>query len=85
MKNLTLCGYSLSIPISFCPAGYLVRHAYDYGIGRGPIFLDDVDCSGDEERLIDCEHNEISVHDCDHYQDAGVYCSPRGIIPNNAH
>ncbi|CAI8029055.1 Neurotrypsin, partial [Geodia barretti] len=57
--------------------GYLVRHAYDYGIGRGPIFLDDVDCSGDEERLIDCEHNEISVHNCNHYHDAGVYCSPR--------
>ncbi|CAI8029058.1 Galectin-3-binding protein, partial [Geodia barretti] len=59
--------------------GYLVRYAYDYGIGRGPIFLNDVDCSGDEERLIDCEHNEISVRDCDHFQDAGVYCSPTSI------
>ena len=90
MENLTLCGYSLSLslslslPISFCPAGYPVYNAY-YGRGRGPIFLENVDCSGDEERLIDCEHNGISVHDCYHYQDAGVYCSPRGIIPNNAH
>ena len=57
-----------------------MRYAYyDYGMGRGPIFLDDVDCSGDEERLIDCEHNGISVHDCYHFEDAGVNCSLRGI------
>ena len=66
---------TLSLPISFCPAGYPVYDA-GYGMGTGPIFLDDVDCSGDEERLIDCEHNGISVHNCRHYQDAGVYCSP---------
>ena len=82
MKNLTLCGYSLSLPISFCPAGYPVRYAY--GMGRGPIFMHNVDCSGDEERLIDCEYNGFSVHGCYHFRDAGMYCSPRGI-PNNAH
>ena len=81
MENLTLCGYSLSLslslslPISFCPAGYPVYNAY-YGRGRGPIFMDDVDCSGDEERLIDCEHKGISDHNCRHFEYAGVYCSP---------
>ena len=42
--------------------------------GTGSIFLDDVDCIGNESRLIDCSHNSLGMHDCTHADDAGVHC-----------
>jgi deleted-in-malignant-brain-tumors protein 1 len=47
-----------------------------YGAGTGPIFLDNVDCVGTEERLFDCVHQGANVHNCRHYEDAGVFCQP---------
>ena len=45
-----------------------------FGGGSGAIFLDDVQCSGQEERLEHCRHLGIGVHNCDHSDDAGVAC-----------
>ena len=47
--------------------------------GTGQIVLDDLQCTGNESRLIDCPHNGLGNHNCDHSQDAGVRCIP-GII-----
>ena len=44
--------------------------------GTGQIVLDDLDCTGNESRLIDCPHRGLGRHDCDHTDDAGVRCSP---------
>ncbi|XP_034564501.1 deleted in malignant brain tumors 1 protein-like [Notolabrus celidotus] len=58
------CGTALSAPLS--------AH---FGEGSGPIWLDDVACSGRESSLTDCGHGEFGQHDCDHSDDAGVVCS----------
>ena len=47
--------------------------------GTGPIFLDEVTCSGDETILSNCTHRGISVHNCYHSEDAGVIC-PQGVV-----
>ena len=49
-----------------------------FGQGSGPIYLGDVQCSGDETRLIDCNHGGIGGYDtCSHSDDAGVSCQLR--------
>ncbi len=41
--------------------------------GTGPIYLDNVACSGNEERLIDCLYDP-HTEDCDHTEDIGIRC-----------
>ena len=45
-----------------------------FGSGSGPIFLDQVGCTGDEATLGECPSNPVGVHDCHHFEDAGVGC-----------
>ena len=45
-----------------------------FGGGSGAVFLDDVVCSGMEERLEHCSHSGIQVNDCGHSEDVGVIC-----------
>ncbi|XP_068583968.1 neurotrypsin isoform X1 [Cebidichthys violaceus] len=47
-----------------------------FGQGVGPIFLDGVQCSGNELSLEECPHNIWEQHNCDHMEDAGVSCNP---------
>ncbi|XP_038048478.1 deleted in malignant brain tumors 1 protein-like isoform X2 [Patiria miniata] len=51
-----------------------------FGAGTGEILLDDVSCSGGEERLTECSHNGIGMHNCNHGEDAGVVCN--GVAAN---
>ena len=51
-----------------------------YGPGTGPIFLDDVGCSGNETNLFECPHRGFGIpKSWDHNWDAGVVC-PQGAV-----
>ena len=44
-----------------------------------PIWLDDMNCTGDENRLVNCEHPPWGVHNArgDHVEDVGLRCALR--------
>uniref|UniRef100_A0A8C3P1N1 Soluble scavenger receptor cysteine-rich domain-containing protein SSC5D n=1 Tax=Cyanoderma ruficeps TaxID=181631 RepID=A0A8C3P1N1_9PASS len=46
-----------------------------YGRGSGPIWLDDVTCTGEEPDLFRCAHRTWGQHNCHHGEDAGVVCA----------
>ena len=45
-----------------------------FGHGLTTIHLDDIECVGNEGRLIDCPHSGVGQHNCHHAEDAGVIC-----------
>ena len=49
-----------------------------FGRGTGQIWLDDVQCVGDEIAISDCYHRGWNVHNCGHHSDVGVLCRPKG-------
>ena len=58
---------------TFCVVATAFRYPR-FGQGEGPIHLDNVQCTGEEESLLDCRHRGIGIHSCGHYEDASVLC-----------
>ncbi|XP_067665056.1 scavenger receptor cysteine-rich type 1 protein M130-like [Haliotis asinina] len=50
-----------------------------YGQGKGPIWMDNLGCRGNESHLQDCPFNGFAIQNCRHTEDAGVECS--GVLP----
>ncbi len=44
-----------------------------------PIWLDNVQCVGNETKLIDCPSNEVGVNNCSHRNDIGLRCGKKII------
>ena len=60
-----------------CKCLYLGATYYSnahFGQGIGPIFLDNVRCSGAEAQLISCSYSTLTSSDY-HFEDAGVRCT----------
>ena len=51
------------------------------------IWLDEVDCSIFDLRILDCSHNGIGVEDCSHYEDIMIRCiaSPTATSDSSKH
>ncbi|CAC5422954.1 Neurotrypsin,Scavenger receptor cysteine-rich type 1 protein M130,Deleted in malignant brain tumors 1 protein,Coadhesin,Thrombospondin-1,Mucin-like protein,Hemicentin-1,Thrombospondin-2,Scavenger receptor cysteine-rich domain-containing group B protein,Soluble scavenger receptor cysteine-rich domain-containing protein SSC5D [Mytilus coruscus] len=47
---------------------------YTAGHGNGTIWLDDVNCNGNENRIEYCQHRGWNVQNCGHGEDVGVRC-----------
>ncbi|KAK1877649.1 Scavenger receptor cysteine-rich type 1 protein M130 [Dissostichus eleginoides] len=62
-----------------CGSALWAPHSAHYGQGNGPIWLDDVGCSGSESSVTECTHPGFGTHNCRHSEDAGVFCSDAGL------
>ena len=56
-------------------SGGVIVDPEEFGYGCGQIWLNDVECQGNEATLAACEHPPLGVNDCSHEHDAGVWCS----------
>ncbi|XP_033736551.1 deleted in malignant brain tumors 1 protein-like [Pecten maximus] len=56
--------------------GGTYKHSAQFGAGSEPTWMDNVECSGDEPRLMDCDFPGWQIENCGHIEDAGVVCKP---------
>ncbi|XP_060075932.1 neurotrypsin-like [Ylistrum balloti] len=62
-------------------SGGIVASEAAFGKGKGPIWMDQVTCTGSEYRLAECEHPGWREEDCSHWEDVGVICDIDNNIP----
>ncbi|PFX30127.1 Deleted in malignant brain tumors 1 protein [Stylophora pistillata] len=56
-----------------------------FGRGTGRIWLNDVQCVGNETSTLQCNHSGWGVNICGHHEDAGVMCRPKGVLCTLSH
>jgi len=77
----TVCddGFTDAAAIVICYSlgfGYVGRktNVDIYGVGKGEIWIDDINCGGTERHIGECSHRGWGVHDCTHAEDVAVSC-----------
>jgi len=79
------------ILLAFTHTGASVVSAGVFGPGSGPVFLDEVVCTGTEQGLMECAHAGIGNHICgravlggliqsEHDFDVSILCKGTGIF-----
>lgn len=62
--------------LGYATATSAIQGTSRYGTGTGPIYLDNVGCTGLEANIALCPSSGVEVHNCSHKNDAGIICSP---------
>lgn len=52
----------------------LTRGEFGQGAPASPVWLDEVTCTGAEQRIEECAHAGWGVSNCGHKEDVGVKC-----------
>lgn len=76
LEILSLPTTSIHIHI---PIGAIAIGRARFGPGTGPIYLDNVICSGRERELLDCLHLGVGINNCQHTEDAAVFCQRKPV------
>ena len=73
LSVLTLfCTYIVAEPV------YGLESSDSFGAGSGPIWLDDVKCTGTESNILSCPQLALgSDHNCQHNEDSGIKCQSK--------
>ncbi|XP_060980844.1 antigen WC1.1-like [Dama dama] len=58
-----------------CGQALNAKRSAHFGVGSGPIWLDDLNCTGKESHVWRCPSRGWGRHACRHKEDAGVVCS----------
>lgn len=59
------------------PGAVNAYYSAKFGRGNGPIWMDDLQCTGKENSLAECGHRGWGMlRYCTHSDDAGVICDP---------
>lgn len=69
-----LCSICSTNKLLFILLGGNIFSEMEFGAGRGPIFLDYLQCEGHEDQLMDCP-SLYFLSQCSHAEDVGIRCN----------
>ncbi|CAI8058179.1 Deleted in malignant brain tumors 1 protein, partial [Geodia barretti] len=77
-------GWDINAARVFCREHYLLtedtaitsfHYHFDIDINQVHYWLDDIQCTGEENGLMDCEHERLGIHNCAQHEIAAVICN----------
>ena len=59
---------------------YGTDHVNFHSVSNYSIYLDEVQCIGNETNLLQCENSGAGIHNCNNNEKVAIRCSPKGLI-----